>query len=72
MKYINSKGININDIVLVYDEMVSRHFWGMAIVTGVLPSRNSEVTGTIVTMAKTNTILKHPVSKLFTFKNTYY
>ena len=72
MKYINSKGININDIVLVYDEMVSRHFWGMAIVTGVLPSRISEVTGTIVTMAKTNTILKHPVSKLFTFKNTYY
>ena len=40
--------------MLVYDEMVPRHFWGMATVTGVLP----EVRRTIVTMAKTNTILK--------------
>ena len=52
--------------MLVYDEMVPRHFWGMAIVTGVLPSRDSEVRGIIATMAKTNTILKRPVSKLFT------
>ena len=58
--------------MLVYDEMVPRHFWGMATVTGVLPSRDSEVRRTIATMAKTNAILKRPVSKLFTVKNTYY
>ena len=28
--------------MLVYDEMVLRHFWRIAIVTGVLPSRDSE------------------------------
>ena len=31
-----------NYVVLVYDEKVPRHFWGIAIVTGVLPSRDAE------------------------------
>ena len=39
---INSPKINVNDIVLVYDEKVPIHFWRIAIVTGVLPSRDSE------------------------------
>ena len=67
---INSYRINVNDIVLVYDEMVSRHAWRIAIVTGVLPIRDSEIRRAIVRMAKTNTILKRPVNKLFTVKNT--
>ena len=29
-------------VVLVYDEKELRHFWRVAIVTGVLTSRNSE------------------------------
>ena len=31
-----------NYVVSVYDEKVPRHFWRIAIVTGVLPSRDSE------------------------------
>ena len=56
--------------MLVYDEKVLRHFWN-AIVTGVLPSRDSEITGVIVGIAKANTILKCPVNKLFPIENTY-
>ena len=52
--------------------MVPRHFWRIAIVTGVLPRRDSEIRGAIVRMARTNTILKRPVSKLFTVKNRYH
>ena len=29
-------------VVLVYDKKVPRHFWRISIVTGVLPSRDSE------------------------------
>ena len=29
-------------VVLVYDEKVPRRFWRIAILTGVLPSRDSE------------------------------
>ena len=29
-------------VVLVYDGKVPRHFWGTAIVTGVLPSRENK------------------------------
>ena len=36
-KYI--KKSRVNDIVLVYDKIVPRHFSRIAIVTGVLPSR---------------------------------
>ena len=57
--------------MLVYDEIVPIHFWRIAIVTGVLPSRDSEIRGAIVRMAKTNTVLKYLVNKLFTVKNTY-
>ena len=54
---INSKKVNVNDIVLVYDEMVPR---------------DSEIRGAIVRMTKTNTIPKRSVNKLFTVKNTYH
>ena len=64
---INSLKINVNDIVLVFYEKVPRHFWRIAIVTRVLPSRDSEIRGAIVRIAKTNTILK----KLFAVENTY-
>ena len=53
---------NVNDIVLVLYEKVSREFWRIAIV---LPSRGSEKGGAKVRIAKTNTILRHPVKKLF-------
>ena len=40
---VNSSKINVNDIVLVYDEKVPRHFWRIAIVTGILPTRDSKI-----------------------------
>ena len=63
--------INVNGIVLVFYEKVSRDFWRIVIVTRVLPSRDSEIRGEIVRIAKTNTILKRPVNKLFAVENTY-
>ena len=41
---------------------------GIAIVTGLLPSRDYEIRGAIVRMVKFNTILKRPVNKLFPIK----
>ena len=69
---INSLKIKVNDIVLDFDEELPKHFWRIAIVTRVLPSRNSEIRGAVVTITKTNTILKRPVSKFFTVQNTYH
>ena len=40
-------------------------------LTGVLSSRDSEIRGAILRIAKTNTILKSPVNKLFPIENTY-
>ena len=55
---INSPKINVNNI---------------AIVTGILlPSRDSEIKGAIVRIAKSNAILKHPVNKVFSVENTYH
>ena len=67
----NSLKINVNNIVLVYDEKVPTHFWRIVIVTDVLPSGDSEIRGAIVRIAKTHTILKRPVNKLFTVQNAY-
>ena len=50
--------------MLVYDEKVSRHFWRIAIATGILPSRDSEIRRAIMRITKTKTILK--TRKLFT------
>ena len=54
---INSLKINITDIVLVSREKVLKHFWNIVILTGVLPSRDSEIRGAIVRITKTNTVL---------------
>ena len=48
-----------------------RRFWRIAIVTRV-PSRDSEIRKAIVRVAKTNTILKRPINKLFAVENTYH
>ena len=40
-------------------------------LTRVLPSRDSEIRGVIVRIAKTNAILKRPVNKLLSIENTY-
>ena len=69
---IDSLKLNINDIVLVFYEKMPRHFWRITIVTRVLPSREPQTRGAIVRIAKTNTILKHPVNKLFAVENTYH
>ena len=58
--------------MLVFYEKLPKHFWRIAIVTRELPSRDSEITGAIVRITKTNTILKRPVNKLFAVENTYH
>ena len=40
-------------------------------LTGVLPSRDSEIRGARAIIWKTNAILKRPVNELFPFENTY-
>ena len=57
--------INVNNIVLVYNEKVLIHFLRIAIVRAVLPSSDSDMRGTVVRIAKTNTILKRPVNEPF-------
>ena len=64
---IDSLKINANDIVLVFSEKVPRHFWRISIVTLVLPTRDPEIRGAIVRIAKTNTTLR-----LFAIENTYH
>ena len=64
--------INVNDILLVFHEKVPRYFQKIAIVTRVLPSGDSEIIGPTVRIAKTNTILKRPVSKFFAVENAYH
>ena len=58
--------------MLVFYEKVPRHFWRIAIVTRVLPSRDYEIRGAIVRIVKTNTVLKCPANKLFAVENTYH
>ena len=69
---IDSLKSNANDIVLVFYEMVSRNVCRIAIVTRVLPSRDPEIKGATVRIAKTNKILKRPVNNLCVVENTYH
>ena len=55
--------------MLVYDENVPRHFWRIAIVTRVLPSRDSE---TKRSDKKANAILKRPLNKIYPTEYTYH
>ena len=57
-------------LMLVFCKNVPRHFRRNVIVTLILPSRESEIKEAIATLAKTSKILKSPLNKLFTKKNT--
>ena len=58
--------------MLVYDEKVPKHFWRIAIVTEVLPSRVLKQKGVIVRIKKVNAVFKRPVNKLFQTEYTYH
>ena len=60
-----------NYVLLVYNEKMPGHFWRIAIVTGVLSSKDSEIKGAIVRIKKTNAIPKCLVNKLFPIKYKY-
>ena len=49
-----------------------RHFWKNVIVTGVLPSGDSEIKEAIVRIKNTNPILKRHVNKFFPIEYTYH
>ena len=70
--YKDSPKINVNDIVLDFYEKMPRHFWKIGRITRVLPSKDSEIRGAIMRIAKTNAILKRPVNNLFAVENTYH
>ena len=69
---INILKVDVNYIVLVIYEKVLRHFRRITIVTRVLPSRDFEIRGAIVRIAKTNTITKRPTNSLFRIENIYH
>ena len=54
-----------NYVVLVYDKKVPGHFWRIAIVTGVLPSRDSETKRSDSRIEKATATLKRCINKLF-------
>ena len=47
-------------------------FWKIAIVTGMLHSRDSKIKGAIVRIKKTNAKFKRPINKLFPSEYTYH
>ena len=57
--------------MLVYDEKVSRHFWRIAVVTGILPSRDSETKRSDSRIEKTSATLKSLINKPFPTEYTY-
>ena len=57
--------------MLVIYEKVPKDFWRIAIVTQLLPIRDSELRGAILRIAKTNTISKRPLNNLFPVENIY-
>ena len=69
---IDSLKISVYDVALAFYEKVLMHFLKIAIVTRILPSRDSEIKRAIVGITTTNTILKRPVNKLFASQNTYH
>ena len=48
-----------------------RYFWEISIVTGLLPSRDSEIIGAIVRIKKTNAILCK-TNAMFPIEYTYH
>ena len=60
-----------NYVLLVYNEKMPGHFWRIAIVTGVISSKDSEIKGAIVRIKKTNAIPKCLINKLFPIKYKY-
>ena len=58
--------------MLLYDEKVPRHVWGIVIVTAYYLVEILKQKGAIVTIKKANTILKRPINKLFPTEHTYH
>ena len=61
----NSEAVNVNDIVLVYDEKVPRHLWRIGRIIKLLESNDNKVRGAEVRLGKTKAVIRRPVNKLY-------
>ena len=64
-KQRHSAMVQVNDIVIVYDDKQPRHLWRIGRVDNVLIGRDGRVRGAEVQLGKSGIIIKRPVNRLY-------
>ena len=57
--------INVNDVVIVFDEKAPRHLWRLARVNKLIYDNDNEVRAAEVMLGKTRTLIKKPINRLY-------
>ena len=57
--------IQMNDVVIIYDEKQPKHLWQMGKVVKLLAGDDGVVRAASVKLAKTSNVINRPVNKLY-------
>lgn len=63
-----TQAIRGNDIVLIYDEKVSRHLWRLGRFVDIIPSRDGNIHAAKIKIGKIGAIINRTVHKLYPLK----
>ena len=66
-KQKHSTKIQVNDVVIIYEDKQPRHRWKVGKVIEVLPGRDGRIRGAEVKVGKSGAIIKRPINRLYPF-----
>ena len=64
-KQKHSSKIEVNDIVVIYEDKQPRHLWKIGRVMEVIGGRDGRIRGAEVKVAKSGAIIKRPINRLY-------
>ena len=64
-KQRHSAKIEVNDVVIIYDDKQPRHLWKIGKINEIIPGRDGRIRGAIVKVGKSGAIIRRPVNRLY-------
>ena len=64
-KQRHSNKVEIDDVVVIYEDKQPRHLWKLGKIVNIIPGRDGRIRGAVVKVGKSGAVIRRPVNRLY-------
>ena len=64
-KQKHSNKVEIDDVVVIYEDKQPRHLWKLGRIVNIIPGRDGRIRGAVVKVGKSGAVIRRPVNRLY-------